>query len=261
MAFNTNGDLFCTDQEGATWLPNGNPFDELLNIQPGRHYGFPPRHPKYLPNVIDEPSVFDYAPQHQSTCGLHFNEPAPGSGKIFGPDWWCGDAFISGESRGKLWRTKLVKTSAGYVAKTDLIGCLRMLTIDAIPTPDGDLLVTCHSGKPDWGTGPQGKGKLFRITYADPTAPQPVLAYAAGPTETRIVFDRPLDPAQFKNLQKQSEITMGRYVTAGERFESFRPGYQAVKFQREVKRYGLDVLVRGHHARQPRHHLANRRRA
>src|SRR5579884_2491627 len=39
MAFNTNGDLFCTDQEGATWLPNGNPFDELLNIQPGRHYG------------------------------------------------------------------------------------------------------------------------------------------------------------------------------------------------------------------------------
>ena len=26
------GDLFCTDQEGATWLPNGNPFDELLHI-------------------------------------------------------------------------------------------------------------------------------------------------------------------------------------------------------------------------------------
>ena len=30
LAFNANGDLFCTDQEGATWLPNGNPFDELL---------------------------------------------------------------------------------------------------------------------------------------------------------------------------------------------------------------------------------------
>ena len=27
------GDLFATDQEGATWLPNGNPFDELLHIQ------------------------------------------------------------------------------------------------------------------------------------------------------------------------------------------------------------------------------------
>jgi len=32
IAFHPNGDLFCTDQEGATWLPNGNPFDELLHI-------------------------------------------------------------------------------------------------------------------------------------------------------------------------------------------------------------------------------------
>ncbi|MGH9172850.1 MAG: DUF7133 domain-containing protein, partial [Vicinamibacterales bacterium] len=73
MAINADGDLFCTDQEGATWLPNGNPFDELLHIQKGRHYGFPPRHPRHLPDVIDEPSVFDYTPQHQSTCGLNFN--------------------------------------------------------------------------------------------------------------------------------------------------------------------------------------------
>jgi len=42
MQFNSHGDLFATDQEGATWLPNGNPFDELLHLQPGRHYGFPP---------------------------------------------------------------------------------------------------------------------------------------------------------------------------------------------------------------------------
>ena len=47
MRFNSRGDLFATDQEGATWVPNGNPFDELLHIQRGRHYGFPPRHPKY----------------------------------------------------------------------------------------------------------------------------------------------------------------------------------------------------------------------
>src|SRR5581483_5848716 len=106
LAFNRQGDLFCTDQEGATWLPNGNPFDELLHIQKGRHYGFPPRHPLYLPNVIDEPSVFDYAPQHQSTCGLHFNEPVAGGASTFGPVWWRGDAFVSGESRGKIYRTK-----------------------------------------------------------------------------------------------------------------------------------------------------------
>src|SRR5262249_49774716 len=52
LRFNNEGDLFATDQEGATWLPNGNPFDELLHIQKGRHYGFPPRHPRHLPNVI-----------------------------------------------------------------------------------------------------------------------------------------------------------------------------------------------------------------
>ena len=49
LRFNRHGDLFATDQEGATWVPNGNPFDELLHIQKGRHYGFPPRHPKHLP--------------------------------------------------------------------------------------------------------------------------------------------------------------------------------------------------------------------
>ncbi len=242
MAFNAAGDLFCTDQEGATWLPNGNPFDELLHIQPGRHYGFPPRHPKYLPDVIDEPSTFDFAPQHQSTCGLHFNEQVAGGKKIFGPDWWRGDAFAAGESRGKIWRTKLVKTAAGYVAKTDLIACLTMLAIDAVPTPQGDLLVACHSGKPDWGTGPQGKGKLFVISYSDKTASQPVLAYAASPTETRVIFDRALDIDPKENFEKQSVVAIGKYVTAGERFESFRPGYQVVKIQRTMPRFELPVV-------------------
>ena len=245
LAFNARGDLFCTDQEGATWLANGNPFDELLYIQPGRHYGFPPRHPKFLPDVIDEPSVFDFGPQHQSTCGLHFDNPAGGSGTAFGPDWWRDDAIIPGESRGKLWRTALVKTAAGYVAQNNLIACLNMLAIDAMPTPQGDLLVCCHSGKPDWGSGPEGKGKLFRISYTDKAAPQPVLAYASGPAEIRVVFDRPLDPAQFKNLAAHSVISMGRYVTAGNRFESFHPGYQQVEYQTAQPRYRLPVLSAG----------------
>ncbi|HEX3719225.1 MAG TPA: heme-binding protein [Verrucomicrobiae bacterium] len=245
LAFNAAGDLFATDQEGATWLANGNPFDELLNIEPGRHYGFPPRHPEYLPQVIDEPSVFDYSPQHQSTCGLHFDEPVGGGTKIFGPDWWRGDALISGESRGKLFRTKLVKTATGYVAMNELIGCLQMLTIDAMPTPQGDLLVTCHSGQPDWGTGPEGKGKLFRISYTDPSAPQPVLAYAASPTEFRVVFDKPLDPTQFTNLTSGSAMDMGKYVVAGNRFEAFHPGYKAVERQLAVPRYKLQILSAG----------------
>jgi putative heme-binding domain-containing protein len=245
LAINAAGDLFATDQEGATWLANGNPFDELDFIQQGRHYGFPPRHPDYLPDVIDEPSTFDYAPQHQSTCGVHFNDPAGGSTKIFGPDWWRDDALVSGESRGKLWRTKLVKTSAGYVGQTELIGCLRMLTLDTIPTPQGDVLVTCHSGEPDWGTGPEGKGKLFRISYTEPTAPQPVFAFAASPAEFRIVFDRPLDLLQFTNLLGGAAIDMGKYVTAGNRFETFHPGYPAVQRQLAVPRYKLPILSAG----------------
>ncbi len=245
LAFNAAGDLFGTDQEGATWLPNGNPLDELIHIQPGRHYGFPPRHPQHLPGVIDEPNVFDYAPQHQSTCGLHFNEPVGGSGKSFGPAWWRGDALVAGESRGKIYRTKLVKTAAGYVAQNNLIACLNMLTLDAAPTPQGDLIVACHSGQPDWGTGPQGKGKLYKISLADPAAPQPVLAYATSPTETRIVFDRPLDPAQLKNLARQSSVTSGKYVAAGDRFEVICPGYQVVQNQMLAPRFELRVFSAG----------------
>lgn len=245
LAFNAAGDLFCSDQEGATWLPNGNPFDELLHIEKGRHYGFPPRHPVHLPGVIDEPSVFDYGPQHQATCGIHFNEPVAGGEKIFGPAWWRGDVLVAGESRGKIWRTKLVKTAAGYVAKNDLIACLAMLTIDAVPTPQGDVLVACHSGAPDWGTGPQGQGKLFKLSYSDPAAPQPVLAYAVTPTETRIVFDRPVDPLRWKNLQRESTLTQGTYAAAGDRFETFVPGYKVVKDQSKVKRADLAVLSAG----------------
>ncbi|MBL9185943.1 MAG: c-type cytochrome [Opitutaceae bacterium] len=242
LAFNAAGDLFCSDQEGATWLPNGNPFDELLHIQPGRHYGFPPRHPRHLPGVIDEPSVFDYGPQHQSTCGVHFNEPVAGGTAIFGPAWWRGDVFVAGESRGKIWRTKLVKSAAGYVAKNDLIASLNLLVLDAVPTPAGDLLVCGHTGKPDWGTGPQGIGKLYKLSYTGRSAPQPVLAYAASPTETRVIFDRALDPAQWRTLAKQSAITQGVHVAAGDRFEAFAPGYQVVKDQRTVARSEVPVL-------------------
>ena len=242
LDFNAQGDLFASEQEGATWLGNGNPFDELLHIQKGRHYGFPPRHPKHLPGVIDEPSVFDYAPQHQSTCGLHFNDSVAGGGKVFGPDWWRGDAIVSGESRGKLFRTKLVKTDAGYVAQNTLIACLSHLTIDAVPTPKGDLYVACHTGAPDWGTGPKGEGRLYRIRYRNAEAPQPALAYASGPTETRIVFDRPLELAQVRHLTRRSDVSMGAYVAAGDRFETMRPGYQVVKDQTKVGRYQLPVL-------------------
>ncbi len=241
LAFNRQGDLFATDQEGATWLANGNPFDELLHIQPGRHYGFPPRHPRHLPSVIDEPSVFDFGPQHQSTCGLIFNEPVNG-GPIFGPALWASDALVTGYSRGKLFRTKLVKTPRGYVAQNQLLAVLNMLAADACVSPRGDLVVAVHSGLPDWGTGPRGKGKLFKIEYRDRTAPQPVRAWAQGPQEARIAFDRPLDPKRLSDLARSVSIEYGASVRPGDRFESLRPGYEVVARQMAAPRFPLPIL-------------------
>jgi putative heme-binding domain-containing protein len=241
LHFNSKGDLFASDQEGATWLPNGNPLDELLHIQKGRHYGFPPRHPKHLPNVIDEPSVYDYGPQHQSTCGFCFNEPVKKDGPTFGPANWAGDVFMTGESRGKLWRTKLVKTANGYVAKNHLFACLTMLTVDCCISPDGSLVVACHSGGPDWGSGPTGKGKLFKIRYADQEHPQPVLVYPSGPREVRVEFDRPVDPQLLRDAVNQTKITAGKYVRAGDRFESLWPGYAVVQNEKMTPRFDIRV--------------------
>ena len=241
IRFNKSGDLFCTDQEGATWLPNGNPFDELLHLQKGRHYGFPPRHPRHLPDVIDEPSTLDYGPQHQSTCGFCFNEPVTKDGPIFGPQEWAHDAFVTGYSRGKLYRTQLAKTANGYVARNSLFACFNMLPADCCVTPDGGLLIPCHSGGPDWGSGPTGRGKLFKIRYADREHPQPVLAWASGPRELRVEFDRPVDPARLRDIVKRTDITAGKYVRAGDRFESLWPGYAVVQLQRRAPRDDVKV--------------------
>lgn len=240
LAFNAAGDLFATDQEGATWLPNGNPLDELLHIQAGRHSGFPPRHPKHLPSVVDEPRVFDYEPQHQSTCGLNFNEPVNG-GKTFAPTWWRGDALVTGYSRGKLWRTKLVKSASGYVGQSQLFASLNALPADACVSPQGDLVVAVHSGEPDWGSGPNGAGRLFKISLSDAGAPQPVLVWPASPTETMIEFDRALNPLEFQHVAKSLKLIQGRYVAAGDDFEVRRPGYQVVQNQLAEPRYELDI--------------------
>lgn len=242
LAFNAQGDLFCTDQEGATWLPNGNPLDELLHIQPGRHYGFPPRHPRYLPDVIDEPSTFDYSPQHQSVCGLNFNESVHG-GPTFGPGWWKGDAIVTGYSRGKLYRTTLVRTDAGYVASSQLFGCLSQLTVDACVSPRGDLVVAVHSGQPDWGSGPNGLGKLYRIRYRHPELPQPRLIWAVSPTETDIAWDRPLSAEEARVMIRECAVAGGSQIAAGDRFEVMRPGYQVVQDQLAASRRPIPVLA------------------
>ncbi|RCH56057.1 hypothetical protein DJ568_04735 [Mucilaginibacter hurinus] len=234
MDFNEQGDLFCTDQEGATWPPaNGNPFDELLHIQPDRHYGYPPRHPKYLPNVIDEPSVFDYKPQHVSTTGIHFNLPVNG-GPVFQADWARNDAIVCGFSRGKIYRTKLHKTPSGYVAVNSLIASCKYLTVDAAITPTGDLVVSTHSGPPDWGWGAAAKGKLYKIMRTNKEVPNPVMAYVAKQDQVKVAFDKPLPAAYLAGLADKIKIEFGEPVAAGDRFEFTRPGYKEVFRQRLV---------------------------
>ncbi len=240
LAFNRAGDLFASEQEGATWLPNGNPLDELLHIRPGLHYGFPPRHPRHLPQVIDEPATFEYGPQHQSTVGMVFNEGVNG-GRAWGPAGWGGDALLCGESRGKLYRTRLAKTPAGYVAQNQLIAGLGFLLVDTCVTPQGDLLLACHSGPPDWGTGPAGEGRIFRVRYTGRDTPQPVWAWAAGPDEFRVAFDRPLRDADWAGARAKVRIEAGRYVAAGDRYEVIRPGYQVVRDQMAAPRRWVDV--------------------
>ena len=255
LAFNAAGDLFNTDQEGETWMPNGNPLDELNYIIPGHHYGFPPPHPKWLPNLVSDAPVVGFGPQHESTCGFVFNEPvartpalqalpavplpvSPGQG-LFGPAWWRGDALVTGESRGKIWRVHLIRTADGYVGRETLIARFGLLVLDTAISPKGDLYVCCHSGQPDWGTGPQGEGRIFRIRYTGVEEPQPVTTWAATPTEVRIAFDRPIDPILTNAFEGgRAQIEFGEYVRAADRFETIRPSYAVVAQQ--------DATPRGH---------------
>ena len=246
LGFNKAGDLFNTDQEGETWCPNGNPLDEFNHIILGRNYGFPPRQPQYLPDLISDPPIVSFGPQHQSSCGFDFNEPRSASPlwparKLFGPADWDGDAFVAGESRGKIWRVKLSRTASGYVGQSCTFARLDMLTTDVQISPKGDLYVSCHSGQPDWGTGPNGEGKIFKITYTDPAAPQPTLIWTPTISEVRVSFDRSVDPS-ITNQLPGTDIEFGYYVSAADRLEKLKPGYQIVKQQEATPRGKIKVL-------------------
>lgn len=235
LDFNIHGDLFATDQEGDTWFPGGNPRDELLQIIPGRHYGFPFRHPAYLPDVVDEPEVVGFSPQHQSTCGFRFNE-ARAHRKPFGPDHWNGNAIVTGFSRGKLWRVPLAKSRAGYVGKQIQFAAFESLPTDVAISPTGELLVTCHGGRPDWGSGPGATGHLYKITF-DTTSPQPVAAWSASPLEIKVAFDRPINPKQLQT----PVIEVGEFVWEGDGHEWIFPGYDVVKQEKASTRLPLTV--------------------
>lgn len=240
LAFNRAGDLFLTDQEGETWCPDGNPLDELNHIQLGKNYGFPPRHEKYLPNLVSEPPVVGFGPQHQSACGMVFNEPTAKQ-KRFGPAAWEGNALVAGESRGKIWRVEFKKSGATYTGSEILIARCDMLVTDVAISPDGDLYVSAHSGPPDWGTGPNGIGKLFKISYTDAAAPQAASVFVSNPMELNVVFDKPIDPS-LANRIADMKIEFGEYVSAADRLEVLKPPYQVVAEQEAAPRGQFKVI-------------------
>ena len=240
LEFNRHGDLFATDQEGDTWFPGGNPRDELLHIISGRHYGFPFRHAKYLPESIDEPEIVGFSPQHQSTCGFRFNEPRSHR-KPFGPAFWQDNAIVTGFSRGKLWRVPLAKTRSGYVGKQVQFLAFESLPTDVAISPAGDLLLTCHSGSPDWGAGPAAKGHLYKIKF-DSSVPQPVAVWPANPVGVKVAFDRPVDAIpQTQDVNLQAAIEYGDFVWEGDRHEWIYPGYEVVKAAKAARRRALKV--------------------
>jgi putative heme-binding domain-containing protein len=258
LAFGPDGGLFGTDQEGETWMPDGNPLDELNHLVEGRNYGFPPRHPRWLPGLVSEPPVVGFGPQHQSACGLVFNSPSsperpgatperplrrsgPGQG-VFGPQDWSGDFLVAGQSRGKLWRVEITGTPEGPVGRVHSLARASMLVTDVAVSPKGDLYLCAHSGPPDWGTGPQGPGRIFRIRHTDPEAPQPVRTWAVSPTEVRVAFDRPLDPDVARTAVPDGiRIEFGEHVRAGDRFETLKPPYAVVQQQDATPRGRLGI--------------------
>jgi len=235
IEINRHGDLFCTDQEGSTWLPTGNPYDELIHIVKDRHYGFPPRHEKWLPDVFDEPSTVDIGPTHQSTCGFRFNDAVNGR-KLFGPEAFADNVFITGQSRGKLFRAQLAKTAFGYVGRPSVLASIGMLPTDLTFSSAGAMVMACHSGRPDWGNGPNAEGTLFKIKSA-PMVPVPAAVWAASPLEVRVTFTAPIDPKLVANIS----ISGGKYAREGDHLEPFRPGYAVVKLEQAAPRHKLAI--------------------
>lgn len=127
------------------------------------------------------------------------------------------------------------------MSRTDLVAALGLLAVDCAISPHGDLVICCHTGAPDWGNGPTGEGRLFKISHTDPAAPQPVLTWPASETETIIAFDRPLDATVWAGVAARTTIDSGRYVGAADRLEVIRPGYAAVKAQQNEPRGSVDI--------------------
>ena len=96
-----------------------------------------------------------------------------------------------------------------------------MLTVDACISPDGGLVIACHSGGPDWGSGPTGKGKLFKVVVHRPrTSAAGGRVGRPGRAKCALSSTGPCRPKLLHDVLDKAKLTGGRYVRAGDRFES-----------------------------------------
>ena len=92
----------------------------------------------------------------------------------------------------------------------------------------------CQTG----ARGPKGEGKIFKISYTDPQAPQPVAVWPGSTsryttsitTDVRVAFAAPVD-FSITNHAAEMRLEYGEFVGAGDRFEFLKPPYDAVKRQ------------------------------
>src|SRR5207302_1644060 len=71
--------------------------------------------------------------------------------------------------------------------------------------------------------------------------PQPILVYPSGPREVRVEFDRPVDPQLLRDVLSQTKLTAGKFVRAGDRFETLWPGYAVVQVEKLTPRFNVPV--------------------
>ena len=167
-----------------------------------------------------------------------------GVARRLGPRWWHDNALVCGYSRGKLYRTTLVKTEPWLRGRRR--GDRLLEHVDRRQLPGArrvDLVVATHSGGPDWGSGPGGQGTLYKISYADTNAPQPVRAWANSPHEVANGLRPAARSGAIRAPEPDVKIEYGPHVRAGDRFESFWPGYSVVELQSRAPRRLLPVLA------------------
>ncbi len=63
-------------------------------------------------------------------------------------------------------------------------------------------------------------GELWKIIPAENSPSRPIASWKSGPGEIRITFDKPIDPAILNAMRSCIQVTQGRYVQAGDRFET-----------------------------------------